>query len=137
MEIVTDVQPVSVAPLVRRDTAAARRGLFLIKLLHSAVFVVESIAIVYIVACGVLGRQGRWLKLAFVLVSAESAVFIGNGARCPLTKVAQSLGDQTGDDLIADLFLPRWFVPLVTPVCGGLAAIGTLLVLLRVRGKAG
>ena len=116
------------------DRAPRAQGLlFFIKLAHSIVFLVESAAIMYILGCGLFGRRGRWLKLAYGLVGAEVAVFVGNGRRCPLTKVAQALGDPTGDDLIADIFLPNWFIPLVTPVCGGLAAVGSLLVLLRVR----
>jgi hypothetical protein len=48
-----------------------------------------------------------------------------------MTNLARELGDATGDDYIADIFLPRWFAPLIPPLCGTLAAIGLILVIAR------
>ena len=61
----------------------------------------------------------------------EVVVYLGNGARCPMTKLALRLGDETGDDFIADIFLPKWFAPLIPPICGVLAVIGMVMVGLR------
>ena len=36
----------------------------------------------------------------------ETSVFLGNGARCPLTGAAEALG--AGHGSVTDLFLPRW-----------------------------
>lgn len=105
--------------------------LFLIKFSHSIVFLIESAAILYLLYCALTGTTGVWLTIAIILVLLETVVFVGNGQRCPMTALAQRLGDPTGDDLIADIFLPRWFTPLVTPVCGGLAAVGFALLLLH------
>lgn len=102
-----------------------------IKLLHTLVFVVESAAILYIVGCAVTGQQDSWLALAIALVLAETAVFLGNRARCPLTELAQRLGDPTGNDFVADIFLPARFAPLIPRVCGTLAAAGLLALLAR------
>lgn len=102
-----------------------------LKLLHTLVFVVESAAILYIVGCAVTGQQDSWLALAVVLVLAETAVFLANGARCPLTELAQRLGDPTGNDFVADIFLPARFAPLIPRVCGALAAAGLLALLAR------
>ncbi len=106
-------------------------ALFWIKFAHSIVFIVETIAILYIVYGGLFNVRGPWLVVAIVLVLAEMIVYIGNGTRCPLTKMARKMGDKTGDDYIADICLPDWFVPLIPPVCGTLAVIGLLVVGLR------
>jgi hypothetical protein len=89
------------------------------------------VAILYILYSGVFNVGGTGLIIAVILVLAESVVFVANGFRCPLTKLARRLGDVTGDDFIADIFLPKGFARLVPFVCGGLALIGLLLVGIR------
>jgi hypothetical protein len=100
--------------------------IFWIKFIHSVVFIVESVAILYILYCGIFDIRSPWLVVAVVLVLAEIVIYVANGTRCPLTKLARRLGDKTGDDFIADIFLPRWFAPLIPPICGTLAVIGLL-----------
>lgn len=106
-------------------------ALFLIKFFHSAVFVVESAAILYILYSGLFNIRSPWLGVAVVLVLAEVVVYVGNGTRCPLTNLARQMGDKTGDDFIVDLFLPAWFTPLIPRICGSLAAVGVVLVVIR------
>lgn len=107
-------------------------AIVVIKSFHTVVFLVESAAILYIVYSGLSG-EGRspWLTIAVVLVLAEIAVYLGNRARCPLTNLARRLGDETGDDYIADIFMPRWGADLIPPVCGSLAVFGLAALALR------
>lgn len=105
--------------------------LFLVKAFHTLVFLVESAAIVYILYCGLFDVRDPGLAVAIGLVAAESAVFIFSGFRCPLTRLARRMGDATGNDYLADIFLPVWFAPLIPRVCGGLMLVGLILVGLR------
>lgn len=107
-------------------------ALFWIKSFHTLVFLVQSAAILYILYSGVTNTGGTGLTIAIVLVLAEIIVFTANGLRCPLTKIARDLGDQTGNDFVADIFLPQRFARSIPFVCGGLAAVGFLLVAIRV-----
>jgi len=102
--------------------------LFWIKLLHTIVFLIESAAILYILYSGIFDVRGTGLLIAVILVVAEIVVFVGNGLRCPLTATARRLGDVTGNDFIADIFLPRRFARMIPFVCGGLAFVGLALV---------
>jgi hypothetical protein len=106
-------------------------ALFWLKLAHSLVFVVESGAILYILYSGLFKVGGPWLVVAIVLVLAEMVLFVGNGMHCPLTRLARELGDSTGDDYIADLFLPDGIPQLIPRICGALAVIGLVIVGLR------
>jgi hypothetical protein len=106
-------------------------SLFWIKSLHTAIFVVESVAILYILYSGVFNVRGPGLVVAVILVLAEVIVFFASGLRCPLTNVARRLGDATGNDFIADIFLPERFARLIPFVCGGLAFCGLLIVGIR------
>jgi len=77
-----------------------------VKALHTAIwFTVES-AIFYLLYTGVRRRKGPLVVTAAVVVVAESAIYVGNGARCPLTTVAESLGAEHGS--VTDIYLPRW-----------------------------
>ncbi len=105
--------------------------LFWIKFVHSIVFVVESSAILYILYCALFDVQSPLLGVAIGLVLAEIGVYLANGARCPLTKLARRLGDRTGNDFIADIFLPQRAARLIPAVCGTLAVAGLLVLGLR------
>ena len=105
--------------------------LFWIKLFHTVIFVVESVAILFILYSGLFNVRGPALVIAVVLVLAEVAVFVANGAHCPLTNLARQLGDKTGNDFVADMFLPERYARAIPFVCGGLAFIGLLIVGVR------
>jgi len=105
--------------------------LFLVKFFHTLVFLVESAAILYILYSGLFDVREPWLVVAIGLVAVESAVFVFSGLRCPLTGLARRMGDATGNDYLADIFLPAWFAPLIPRICGGLMVVGLILVGLR------
>ena len=93
--------------------------LFVVRAIHSAVFLVELWAILWLVVTGALGRGGRSVRVAALLVAAESAVFLGNRGVCPLTPLAERYGAERGN--VSDIFLPDalartvplWSTPLV------------------------
>lgn len=78
-----------------------------VKALHTAIwFSVES-AVAYLLYSGLTRKRGPLVTTAALVVTAESAVFLANGAHCPLTSVAESMGDEHGS--VTDIYLPRWF----------------------------
>jgi hypothetical protein len=72
---------------------------------------------------GVTGAMGAWLWLAAALVGVESAVFLGNGLKCPLTAVAAKYGGGEG----ADTFLPEQITHYTFRVFGPLILIAAAL----------
>jgi predicted benzoate:H+ symporter BenE len=106
-----------------------RQAVLLIKSIHTVIFLFMSGAILYILYCG-LTRTYNWTLAAAVgMVLVECAVYVLNGLRCPLTHLAQQYGDPTGNDLIADIFLPPEFARKIPPVCGGLFIVGILVLI--------
>ena len=79
-------------------------ALFLVRAVHSGVFVVELSAILWLVATGIIGRRDRTVAVAAGLVAAEGAVFVGGRGVCPLTPLAERLGARRGS--VSDIFLP-------------------------------
>ncbi|MFN8631632.1 MAG: hypothetical protein U0838_15340 [Chloroflexota bacterium] len=88
--------------------ASAARGstarLNAVKAVHSAIFLAELGAILWLVATGLLGRRDRTTALAAILVAGEAAVFVANAGVCPLTPLAERYGAEDGR--VSDIFLP-------------------------------
>src|SRR4051812_5933346 len=93
--------------------------LFVVRAVHSAVFLAELWAILWLLATGLMRRSGRSVRVAELLVAGESAVFVANRGVCPLTPIAERYGSAHGG--VSDIFLPdalartipAWSIPLV------------------------
>ena len=81
-------------------------GLVAVKVVHTAIWFSIEAAMGYWLYAGVRGRADRKASIAAGIVVIECLVFLGNGARCPLTKVAENLGAESGS--VTDIYLPGW-----------------------------
>jgi hypothetical protein len=95
-----------------------------IKLVHSAIFAVVSTAVLQVFVAGLRGRPSRWTALALAVALAESAVFVANRGHCPLTRMVEDLGADSGR--VSDIFLPRWFADRIPQIYGPLLGIGVI-----------
>jgi len=82
-------------------------GLKAVKTVHTLAWFSIEAAMVYVLYAGIRGRSDRKAGVAGAVVFAETAIFAGNGFHCPLTAVAQRLGDANGS--VTDIYLPGWF----------------------------
>ena len=98
-----------------------------VKLVHSAIFLLNSAAILHIFVAGVRDRPSRWTRAALAVAFAEVAVFVANRGRCPLTDLVEHLGAESGR--VSDIFLPRWFADRIPQLCGPPLLIGVLALL--------
>lgn len=62
---------------------------------------------VYLLYAGFRGKTDRRAAGAAAVVAGETLIFVGNGFHCPLTALAQRLGDSSGS--VTDIYLPHWF----------------------------
>jgi hypothetical protein len=63
-------------------------------------------AIGYLLYSGATRSSDRRDVAAAAIVAGESIVYLANGARCPLTGLAESLGAESGS--VTDMYLPGW-----------------------------
>jgi hypothetical protein len=112
------------APWLRRDPWR-RVALGAIKAVHSLVFFTEEFSVGYLLYAGLTQRQDRTTALAAAAVTAESAIFFGNGGRCPLTGVAEELGAEHGS--VTDIYLPRWIAAHIFTYNAPLLVVAALL----------
>jgi len=87
-------------------SSSRRVALIAVKTTHTVVWLLVEASMAYVLIAGIRGRSDRSAGMAGAIVAAESLVFLGNGAHCPLTAVAQSLGAKQAS--VTDIYLPRW-----------------------------
>jgi hypothetical protein len=97
-------------------------GAVAVKVVHTAIFAVISTCILHVFWAGVSGRVTRWTGLAIAVALAEGVVFFGNQWRCPLTRLTEKLGAESGR--VTDIFLPRWFADRIPQIFTPLLVIG-------------
>ena len=102
-----------------------------IKSIHTAIFLFMSACILYILYAGLVRVYDWKLAVALGAVGLECAVWWFGGRRCPLTNLAKQYGDETGNDWIADIFLPRWAAEKIPPACGGLLVLALIALLVN------
>jgi hypothetical protein len=102
----------------------------LIQALHTAVFVVVSACIVYVLGCGLAGRARAVLFYpALVAPIAVGAFWLANGRECLLSSAIYRLAG--GDRSVPDIFLPGAVSRWIMPVSAAFMAIGGSLALWR------
>ena len=103
--------------------------LFLVKLVHTLIFVFMVACVFFILYCGILGIRNRLLFLSIGIIFIEGTVLLLNKFKCPLTVLAWKYGDKS--ERFSDIFLPRQFTPLIMPVFTTLFVIGLILVVIK------
>jgi hypothetical protein len=119
-----------------RRAPPRRVELTFVRAVHSAVFVVELVAILWLVVTGITGRRDRTVAVAGGLVATEAAVFVANSGVCPLTPLAERLGARRGS--VSDIFLPDAMAHTIPIWSSALVALGVALhvrQLVRVRRR--
>lgn len=96
-----------------------------IKLLHTAIWAIEVIAIVYIVYTGIVGVFNGAVIISFVLVFIEVIILLYYKWKCPLTLEASKHTSST--HIGFDIFLPQWVAKHNKTIFGTLFVTGTLL----------
>jgi uncharacterized membrane protein len=100
--------------------------LWLVRALHTVIYVVMAASVFAVLYAGISGAHGLWLWIAGALVAVECVVFAMSGMKCPLTAVAARYGPG-----VSDTFLPERFTRLTFAIFTPLIVVGALLVLAR------
>ena len=113
-------------PADERRARDGRRAAVAVKVLHSVAMVVMAAASTTVLVDGLTGRRDVWLMASLLLIGAEGVIYLANGRRCPLTKLALRLGDSTGHDWLLERLLPERYVLKVAPFFTWVTVLGLL-----------
>jgi hypothetical protein len=100
--------------------------LTLIKVLHTAIWVILACSILALPVLGILQRF-RWAAMLTTLVVLECGVLAFNGGRCPLTDLAVKFTSDRADNF--DIYLPNGLAKYNKTIFGVLFVVGELVVL--------
>jgi hypothetical protein len=89
------------------DLLAKTGALVGVKTVHTLTWLSVELAVAYLIWAGLIERSDRSIAVAGAVVLGESVVYLANGARCPLTGLAETLGAESGS--VTDSYLPNWF----------------------------
>jgi hypothetical protein len=109
--------------------------LALVRGVHSAIYIVMAAATFVLLYGGLTGYEGTWLWISLSLLAVETAVFVGNGFKCPLTALAIRYGAEKG--YAFDTFLPERVTKHTFRFFGTLMVLGLALLLARWVGLFG
>jgi hypothetical protein len=112
------------APWLRHDPWRGA-ALVAIKVVHSLVFFGEELSVGYLLYAGLRKRQDRAAAVAAGTIATESAIYFGNGRRCPLTALAEELGAEHGS--VTDIYLPHWIAKRIFTYNAPLVVVIVLL----------
>lgn len=101
-------------------------NLFLVKLLHTAIWAFFVTVIGYVMYCGIADEISLYTGIAAGLVILEGLVLLVFGGRCPLTLVARNYSSSDRDNF--DIFLPNWLARYNKLIFTSLYVIGLILV---------
>jgi hypothetical protein len=116
---------------MKRATLNTTVVLPVIKAVHTlAWFSIES-SVIYLLYAGLRRESDQRAAIAGAIVAAESLIFMANGFRCPLTKLAVKHGAERGG--VTDIFLPRWFARNLPAIHAPLFVVAIFLHLRNIR----
>lgn len=109
--------------------------LFLVRLVHTIIYVVNGTACFVLLYAAITWQTGTWLWIALALVAIETVIMFANGISCPISPIADRYGaDKNG--FIYDVFIPTFFtrwtfefftvVVLAAGAIAGLRLIGVI-----------
>lgn len=99
-----------------------------VKTFHTMAWLIIEACMAYVLFTGIRGVAGhkdRMTQAAAVVVAGETLIFAASGFRCPLTAVAENLGDGSGS--VTDIYLPHWFAKLLPGIHVPLILVAVLL----------
>lgn len=108
--------------------------LFWLKLFHTAITIVNSAAVCYMLYCGLTNRRGPLLTASLVLIGIEVVALIIGGLSCPLQLYARYLAGSDGP--VDDTFLPNWMAGNIVEFFTPITLLALVLLLRNHRRRA-
>ena len=113
----------------KHKTVSDATKLTIIRLIHTVIWLVFAVAILYVLYAGVFDRVNRMVWFCIGIVLIEGIVLLINKGRCPLTSLASKYTN--AHPIGFDIFLPKWLAKYNKILFSTLFLIGLSFVLWR------
>lgn len=106
------------------------RKLFLLKLIHTLIWVFYVLVIGYILYAGFFDELSVLVWIAIGLIILEGVILTLNKGSCPLTPIAARYTNKIDGNF--DIFLPNWLAKNNKIIFGSISFLGVVIVIYRV-----
>jgi len=103
--------------------------LFIVKAVHTLIWVFFNIVILYFVYAVVVDQIDRWVWVCLSLIGLEVLTLIVFRTVCPVTLIARQYSDSTKDNF--DIFLPNWLARYNKKIYSVIVLIGIVVLMYR------
>lgn len=100
-----------------------------LRILHTAIFALASLAVLHVVRCGLTGRAGAWLTVSIWTIALIGVAYVVNGQECILRTWIVAL--EGGDESVSDIHLPEAIASRIVPISSFAFSFGVGLLLGR------
>ena len=107
--------------------------LFLIRLVHTLIWIILAGTTFYILYSGLFDRITIYTWLAIAVITGEGLVLLIFKWSCPLTVIARKFSDSQKDNF--DIFLPAWLARHNKTIFTSIFIAGLVFVLIRLFFK--
>jgi hypothetical protein len=102
----------------------------LIKMIHTLVFLVASLCVLYTLRCGIVGEMKlRRLRFSILLPSVIFILWLINGHKCILASLVYYFSG--GNHSVSDIYLPEWLASRIMPYSTAVMSVAISLILFR------
>ena len=98
-----------------------------IKIIHTVIWAMMVLAILYILYCGFMNQRNLLLWISIGLIFVEGAALLLNHWSCPVTTIAEKYTSDRKDNF--DIYLPNFLVKYTKTIFSILFVIGLVLVI--------
>jgi len=109
------------------------KKLNIIKLMHTTIWLLYVIIILYIAFAGITGRFDVILLISIILLLLEFVVLIVNKGICPFTTLAYKYSDK--HEVGFDIFLPKLVAKYNKVIFGSIFLLGIILIIFKLLIK--
>lgn len=103
--------------------------LFVIKLLHTSIWLFFNVVIFYFVIAVIRDRIDIWAWICLGLISLEVLTLAVFKTVCPVTLIARKYSDSNADNF--DIFLPLWLARYNKQIYSVIVGIGLIMLVYR------
>lgn len=103
------------------------------KTVHTLAWFSIEACMIYLLYAGFRKQSDGRAAIAAAIVGGETLIFVGNGFRCPLTRLTSQFGAERGG--VTDIFLPKWFAHNLPAIHAPLLALAVVLHLRNIYSR--
>ena len=103
--------------------------LFLVKLLHTLIWIFFNVVIFYLLYAVVVNRIDMWVWICLAAILGEALVLVLFKTVCPVTIVARRYSDSKAENF--DIFLPLWLAKYNKEIYTVIVLISVILLAYR------